>query len=283
MPMDWKKLVDTISDVILRTYEVGDATWTIFDTCEASSSSVHPSTVTIPVPETGVTTEEYLALYLNAMAQIHDYAETHGEDLDGLVISTDFGSLDLICYGTIYVNGEPMARDVIFTPYVYTQEQTIYVGQENTFVGTGSAIIWDSEADFDDWHEQTDITYAAVIGLDSSCVLEIENIVYNGEEVSSYTFEFNSITPGGTGSDGDDGDGDNIGHVPDTMDVTLFYALIISELGLIIFLIGRQMGSEVLMLVGVIVLAIGVLIPGAIEGLLTGTFEWGQLVPFSWI
>lgn len=279
----YKKLVDTITDVILRTYEVGDATWTIFDTCEASSSAIHPSTVTVPVPETGVTTEEYLALYLNAMAQIHDYAEVHGENLDGLVIQTDFGSLGLVCYGTIYVNGEAMARDVIFTPYVYTQEQTIYAGQENKFVGTGSAIIWDSEEDFGDWNQQMNITYAAAMGLDSSCVLAIENIIYNGKEVESYTFEFNSITPGGTGSDGDDGNSDNIGHVPDTMDVTLFYALIIAELGLIVILIGRIIGSEVLMLVGVIVLAIGILIPGAIEGLVTGTFDWNQMVPFSWI
>ena len=217
------------------------------------------------------------------MAQIHDYAEVHGEDLDGLVIQTDFGSLDLVCYGTIYVNGEAMARDVIFTPYVYTQEQTIYAGQENKFVGTGSAIIWDSEEDFGDWNQQMNITYAAAMGLDSSCVLAIENIIYNGKEVESYTFEFNDITPGGTGSDDDDGDGDNIGHVPDTMDVTLFYALIIAELGLIVILIGRMIGSEILMLVGVIVLAIGILIPGAIEGLITGTFDWNQMVPFSWI
>lgn len=67
------------------------------------------------------------------------------------------------------------------------------------------------------------------------------------------------------------------------MDVTLFYALIIAELGLIVILIGRMIGSEILMLVGVIVLAIGILIPGAIEGLITGTFDWNQMVPFSWI
>ena len=276
-------LVDTISDVILRTYEAGDATWTIFDVCEQSSSAIHPSTVTVPVPDTGVTTEEYLALYLNTMAQIHDYAETNGEDLEGLVITTDFGSLDLICYGTIYVNGEAMARDVIFTPYAYTQEQTIYAGQENTFQGTGTAILWDSEENFEDWDNQTSISNAAAMGLDSSCVLEIEYIIYNGEEVSSYTFQFNEVPAGGTGSDGDDGDGDNIGHVPDTMDVTLFYAIMISELGLILILVGRVIGMEALTFVGIIVLAIGVMIPGAIEGLVTGTFEWGQLVPFSWI
>lgn len=279
----YKGLIDTISDVILRTYEVGDATWTIFDTCEASSSSIHPSTVTIPTPEQGVTTEEYLALYLDAMAQVHDYAETHGNDLDGLEITVDFGSLDLVCYGTIYVNGEAMARDVIFSPYVHTQEQTIYAGQSNTFKGVGSAIIWDSVEDFDDWNQQMSLTQAAAMGLDSSCVLEIDTIVYKGEEVSSYTFEFNHVPAGGTGSDGDDGNADNIGHVPDTMDVTLFYALIISELGLIIILLGRMMNMEILMLVGIIILAIGVMIPGAIEGLLTGTFEWNQLVPFGWI
>ena len=279
----YKGLIDTISDVILRTYEVGDATWTIFDTCEASSSSIHPSTVKVPTPEEGVTTEEYLALYLDAMAQVHDYAEIHGNDLDGLEITVDFGSLDLVCYGTIYVNGEAMARNVIFSPYVHTQEQTIYAGQSNTFKGVGSAIIWDSEESFDDWNQQMSLTQAAAMELNSSCVLEIETIVDQGEEVPSYTFEFNHIPAGGTGSDGDDGNADNIGHVPDTMDVTLFYALIIAELGLIIILLGRMMNMEILMLVGIIILAIGVMIPGAIEGLLTGTFEWNQLVPFGWI
>ena len=58
------------------------------------------------------------------------------------------------------------------------------------------------------------------------------------------------------------------------MDVTLFYAIMISELGLILILVGRVIGMETLTFVGIIVLAIGVMIPGAMKGLVTGAFEW---------
>lgn len=277
----YHELVYEINRTIQQTYEAGDATWTIFDACEESNSSIHPSSIVISTPDRDLTTEEYLALYLNAMAEIHDYAQRNGTDLDGLQITTSLDSLDLVCYGTIYVNGESVARDVIFSPYVYTVDQTLSVGS-NTFQGTGSAIIWASEEDYDDWNGQMTLSDAMAIPLEDGYVIEIEKIVYNGEEVNHFDFERNEISPGGIGP-GTGWDDDDIPSVPDTMDVTVFYMLIIVELGLIIILLGRMMSSEIFMLVGIVILAIGVLIPQAIEGLITGTFEWGQLVPFSWI
>lgn len=45
------------------------------------------------------------------------------------------------------------------------------------------------------------------------------------------------------------------------MNLTMFYLLIIMELGIIVFLVGRIMGVEVLMLAGIVVIAIGIMIP----------------------
>ena len=67
------------------------------------------------------------------------------------------------------------------------------------------------------------------------------------------------------------------------MNLTMFYLLIIMELGIIVFVVGRIMGVEVLMLAGIVVIAIGIMIPQEIEGMLTGSFAWDQLIPFSWL
>ena len=82
---------------------------------------------------------------------------------------------------------------------------------------------------------------------------------------------------------GPDWDDDDIPDVPGSMNLTMFYLLIIMELGIIVFVVGRIMGVEVLMLAGIVVIAIGIMIPQAIEGMLTGSFAWDQLIPFSWL
>ena len=274
-------LVDEINRTIQQTYEAGEATWTIFDACEESDSSIHPSSIVINTPDRDLTSEEYLSLYLTSMAQIHDYAQRNGTDLDGIEITTSVDSLDLVCYGSIYVDGESVARDVIFSPYVYTVDQTWSVGS-NTFVGTGSAIIWTSETDFDDWNGQMILSESMAIPLEDGYVIEVEKIIYKGDEVDHFDFERSTISAGGVGP-GPDWDDDDIPDAPGSMDLTMFYLLIITELGIIVFLVGRIMGVEVLMLAGIVVIAIGIMIPQAIEGLLTGSFAWDQLIPFSWL
>ena len=280
MLTQWDAMIRQINTVINQTYEAGEATWTIFDACEAKDSAIHPSTVNVSIPGQNLTSEEYIVLYLNTMAQIHDYAETHANDLNGLEITTNMASLDLVCYGDIYVNGQAWAENVVFTPYIYTQSQTLTLGT-NTFNGSGSAIIWAQVDDFDSWNQQMSTASATTTPLESGYVLEIERIVYKGENTDSVDIDLAEIGRYGTGSNDDPGTGP--APVPDTLDVTVFYALVIAELGVIIILLGRMMNMQILILAGIIVLAVGVMIPEAIEGILTGSFDWGQLVPFGWI
>ena len=275
----WDGLIQQMGRTIEQTYDTGLATWTIFDACEEKDSSIHPSSIVVNIPGQNLTSDEYIILYLNSMAQIHKYAEANEEDLNGLEITTNLSSLDLVCYGTIYVNGEPIAEDVVFTPYSYTSSQTFAVG-DNQFSGTGSAIIWGQEAEFGDWDQQMNASNAVAIPLESGYVLEISKIVYQGDDVSKVDLDLASIGKYGTGS------GDNDPEpvpVPETQDVTIYYLLIIAELGLLMILLGRMEGFEILMIVGLIVLAIGILIPQAIEGLVTGSFDWSQLKPFGWL
>lgn len=280
----YDSLISQINRVIEQTYNAGKSTWTIFDACESSNSSIHPSSIVVNVPGRDLTAEEYLTLYLNAMAQIHEYAETHSNDLDGIAITMDPNSLDLVCYGTIYANGESVARNVIFSPYCYTVDQTLSVG-ENIFEGTGSAIIWgitDSVEDFQDWNQQMYLDSATAIGLENGYVVEIEAMIYNGEDTDSFTFERNEIQAGGTGSS-DDNTPDDIGKVPDPVSLAIYYCLILVGFGLAAIMAGRAYGLGILIIVGLVVIAIGVMIPEAIWGLCTGNFDWSQMVPFSWI
>lgn len=271
-------LIRQIDLVTSNTYIAGQTSWTIFDIAEESSPYVHPSSISINIPDHTLSMEERYMFYINAMAQIQDYYEANGGDLDGYELMVNVESLDLYCYGDIYVDGQLWMENAIFTPYISTNDQHLTVGT-NVWSGSGFLTVWDQTENLNQWTGTPNTADSMMIPMEKNYVLEIKNITSHGKVVESVDLTRMVIQKYGTGSN----DPDPPEPEPAMYSADILILLIIVELGMILFLIGRQIGSEIVMLIGIVVAIFGLVFPTAVSSLVLGTFEWSDLKPFGWL
>lgn len=273
----WNKMVGTFNTISDNVYDTGLATWSIFDAVEESSPYVHPSS--LPVNDVDGTTSmvEKINLTINMMAQIKDYYEANEGDLKNLDFKYNKESLNLYCYGNLYLNGKLWAENVIFTPRIYTADQHLEIGM-NTWSGSGSMTVWAQTENYADWDGSLSPS-SPVVPLSANYQLEIKKIVSNGSDVQSIDLKRATIHING---------GEEI-VVPDppttpaVYDASILWMAIIVEAGMILILLGRITGISILLTIGVIVLLVGIIIPQAVSSLILGTFTWSDLKPFGWL
>ena len=273
----WNKMVGSFNTIADNVYDTGLATWTIFDTVEESSPYIHPSS--LPVNDVDGTTSmpEKINLTINMMAQIKDYYTAHEGDLKDLDFKYNKESLNLYCYGNLYLDGRLWAENVIFTPRIYTADQHLEIGM-NTWSGSGSMTVWAQVSSFSDWDGSL-VTFSPVVPLSANYQLEIKKIVSNGSDVQSIDLKRATIHING---------GEEI-VVPDPVptpavyDASILWMAIIVEAGIILILLGRITGMSLLLTIGVVVLLVGIIIPQAVSSLILGTFTWSDLKPFGWL
>lgn len=273
----WNKMVGSFNTIADNVYDTGLATWTIFDTVEESSPYIHPSS--LPVNDVDGTTSmpEKINLTINMMAQIKDYYTAHEGDLKDLDFKYNKESLNLYCYGNLYLDGRLWAENVIFTPRIYTADQHLEIGM-NTWSGSGSMTVWAQVSSFSDWDGSL-VTSSPVVPLSANYQLEIKKIVSNGSDVQSIDLKRATIHING---------GEEI-VVPDPVptpavyDASILWMAIIVEAGIILILLGRITGMSLLLTIGVVVLLVGIIIPQAVSSLILGTFTWSDLKPFGWL
>lgn len=273
----WNTMVQTFNTISDNVYNTGMATWAIFDTVEESSPYIHPSS--LPVNDVDGTTSfvEKVNLTINMMAQIKDYYVAHEGDLEDLDFKYNKESLNLYCYGNLYLDGRLWAENIVFTPRIYTADQHLEVGM-NTWSGSGSMTVWDQVDDYSQWNGSISVS-SPVVPLSSNYSLEIKKIVSKGSDVQSVDLKRATIHING---------GDEV-IVPDPVptpavyDASILWMVIIVEAGLILILAGRLTGISILSTVGVIVLLVGIVIPQAVSSLILGTFTLSDLKPFGWL
>ena len=273
----WNKMVGSFNTIADNVYDTGLATWTIFDTVEESSPYIHPSS--LPVNDVDGTTSmpEKINLTINMMAQIKDYYTAHEGDLKDLDFKYNKESLNLYCYGNLYLDGRLWAENVIFTPRIYTADQHLEIGM-NTWSGSGSMTVWAQVSSFSDWDGSL-ATSSPVVPLSANYQLEIKKIVSNGSDVQSIDLKRATSHING---------GEEI-VVPDPVptpavyDASILWMAIIVEAGIILILLGRITGMSLLLTIGVVVLLVGIIIPQAVSSLILGTFTWSDLKPFGWL
>lgn len=71
--------------------------------------------------------------------------------------------------------------------------------------------------------------------------------------------------------------------MPKVYDSAVLWVAILVELGVILLLLARITGLELLALCGIIVVVVGVVFPEAVSSLVLGTFDWSDLSPLSWL
>ena len=272
---DWDNMVRRIGLVIDKTATAGETIWGIFDAAEASSSMISPSSVTASVKELNLSAAEQQAITIQAMTQIATYWQEYGENIQSVEFLGNLDSSQLYMYGDIYCQGSLMMEHVIFTPYMTTSaEQVFTVGKETEWEGAGYAMAWAQPEDFYSWDKTTNSGEHALIALGSDYTIKVDKIVYNGEEVDTYTLkptviERHTVDP------------DPINPVPtpvNIIDVSDLILIIMIELAIILFLLGYIGGQPMIgAIAGVIVVIVGIFFSDIIAQIILGTFEWPKL------
>lgn len=272
---DWDSMVRRVGQIIDKTAVAGETIWGIFDAAEASSSVISPSSVTASVKELNLSAREQQAITIQAMTQIASYWQQYGESIQNVEFLGNMDSSQLYMYGDIYCQGSLMMEHVIFTPYMTASaEQVFTVGKETEWEGAGYAMAWAQPEDFYSWDKSTNSGEHALISLGSDYTIKVDKIVYEGEEVDTFTLKPTIIKRQTV-------DPDPIDPTPtpvNIIDVSDLILIIMIELAIILFLLGFIGGQPLIgAIAAVIVLIIGLFFSDIIAQIILGTFEWPKL------
>lgn len=274
----YEDMVTQFCDIASNTYTTGAATWKIFDTVEESNPAIHPSAIPINVEGQTLSMVEKYYLTINSMAQIKEYYENNQGKIDDMEISFTANSLDLYCYGDLYYNGQLWAENVVFTPYISGTDQHLEIGM-NEWSGSGFMAIWDQVDSYYQWDNVVNVS-SPMSPLDKNYTLNIEKIVSHGSEVQSIDLKRSVLVPS---SQQDPEPDPEPTPMPEVYDAAIMWMVVLVEAGIILLLLGRITGIGLLTSLGVAVVLIGIVFPGAVSSLVFGNFSWGDLKPFDWI
>lgn len=276
-------LLDTARLVISDAVNAGDACWKIYDACESSSAYIHPSSVMTTLADSGMSTQEIMVQYVNAMSQITTLYETNKEALMNVEFDSDVDTFGLLVYGDILYNGSVVegCGNVIFTPYAYAAPVGLTVGKQTEWAQSGFATVWGTASDVTEFQGRTSITSTAdakTIILGDGFTFDVKGLMVDGRSADSHVMEQTEIIK----SDYEVKDHETH-DVPQVMDSDILMLLLILETGLFIAYIGFSRGMNAVTVFGMIIAIAGVLWPQVFVDLWMGDFEMEDLVPLRWL
>lgn len=274
----YEEMVSQFNDIASNTYTTGGATWKIFDTVEASNPAIHPSSIPINIEGQTLSMVEKYYLTIHAMAQIKEYFEANQGMLDDMEITFTANTLDLYCYGDLYYNGQLWAKNVVFTPYISGTDQHLEIGMNN-WSGSGFMALWAQVDDYAQWDNIVSVS-SPMSPLDKNYTLEIKKIVSGGNEVQSIDLKRSILVPS---SQQDPEPDPEPTPMPKVYDAAILWMIVLIEAGIILLLLGRITGIGILSTLGIAIVVVGIVFPGAVSSLILGTFTWADLKPFDWI
>jgi len=230
--------------------------WTISAQARQSNILLSPSSVIPQLENMDVDAIQAYAIYVSALEQIAEYYNNNGEILKAADIKISEKSMQLYCFGSIYnPDGSVIAKNVIFTPYVYVNNMTISKFGYNTFSQAGSVMIWDTEASTASEWDGTSTNNAELIVVDKGVYFESPEIYYQHKLVqNTITLEVRTIRATDIFSNWTP----ILPDTPKMLNATTLIMIIFSEMGVIIALLGWKFGSPMLIVIGIVVIALGV-------------------------
>jgi len=249
--------MDQLTARLFEAASAAQVMWTISATAHESNILLSPSSIIPHLRDINVSPEQAYALYVLALDQIGQYNTNHGELLKDGMTKISAQSLDLYCYGSIHAaDGTVIAKNVIFTPYVYVRDWTIYSGEHNTMTQDGMVMIWDTGKDTAvGWGgPSTTDAYASLL-LDKGSYLVMDEIHYKGELTPSLKLDVVSVEQIDVfkGVEWDRQD------PPNVLNATTLIMIILLEAAAIVALVGYIIGRNELYIIA-LVIAIVVLV-----------------------
>ena len=232
--------------------------WYVYEMLETSSILIRPSSVTAGMQtNTTLSPMQSAALYSLVLQQLRYFSENvTPED-----IKVSIASLDLYVFGDIYYQGTLIADNAIYTPLAYLADKTISTGYNN-WSAPGLAIIWATGINDITEFTSEGMQYG-LLEFGEGYTLDIFDIVSHNEIVNSVTLEVESMEYLGL-----IGFQDRAGlQTFDLVDLTPLVMIIMCLIGAILALFGFFLKMPILIILGGVVIAIGILGAGFIVGL----------------
>ncbi len=251
----YSEYYDRLTSLLFEAAASSQVMWTISATAHSSNILLSPSSLIPHLKNVNVDPQQSYAMYVLALDQISQYNATYGGVLKDGMMKISAQSLDLYCQGSIYAaDGTPVAENVIFTPYIYLKDWTIYSGTNNTFSQSGMIMIWDTANTTVGWDVSSTTDYQNIIVEKGTYFLPNE-IIYQGAEVPSVHLDVEEIQriSAFEGLDWDSVD------APDVLSAATLIMIIVLELGVIIALIGYVTKMPTILIIGLVVALIGIL------------------------
>lgn len=258
--------MDQLTDLLYESTNAAQTMWTISAQVNTSNILLSPSALIPHLANVGITPEQSYAMYVLALDQISQYNANYGSILKDGMTKISAQSLDLYCHGSVYAaDGTVLADNVIFTPYIYLKDWSIFSGRNNTFSQDGIIMIWDTADSAADWTIPSATGYDTLVVTKGAYILPDE-IYYGGEEVSSVHLDVKEIQRIAAFEDLDFERADT----PKVLDASTLIMIIIIELGLIIGLLGYIIRTPAMIGIGFIVIVVGAVASKFIAALLLG-------------
>ncbi len=266
---------DQLTALLFEAAESAQVMWTISANTHTSNLLLSPSSLIPHLMNVGVDAEQSYAMYVMALDQIAQYNSSYGGVLKDGMTKISSQSLDLYCHGSIYASdGTAIAENVIFTPYVYLKDWTIYSGQNNTFGQDGMVMVWDAADTAVGW------TAASTAGNYQSIVVQKgayflpDEIVYDGAQVPSLHLDVEEVQRISVFEELDWDRSD----APKVLSASTLIMIIVIELGAIVALIGYIIRMPALIVIGLVVALIGVVASDWIARVALGNED-----PLGWL
>ena len=263
----FSSLMDTVYMTMANASSAAASVWGIYD--KAGQASAYLSTLMVPNIYDGmeITQSQQELITILAMEQLASYWNDNGDQIktDDYMMSD---SMSLFVRGDIIDStGETLYEDVILTPFFY-QDTSISTG---TFSVQRQAIlaIWGTGENLSSWDGLSDSDKAALMVAEpgySVVVYEMKNQGQMTDHADLTVNKISIIDPYKLSHGVHQTDPDN------DLDKIIMLALVL--LGILVLMSGWRSGNYVVMGIGVLMIAAGLLLSSTIEGLLYDWFGW---------
>ena len=263
----FSSLMDTVYMTMANASSAAASVWGIYD--KAGQASAYLSTLMVPNIYDGmeITQSQQELITILAMEQLASYWNDNGDQIktDDYMMSD---SMSLFVRGDIIDStGETLYEDVILTPFFY-QDTSISTG---TFSVQRQAIlaIWGTGENLSSWDGLSDSDKAALMVAEpgySVVVYEMKNQGQMTDHADLTVNKISIIDPYKLSHGVHQTDPDN------DLDKIIMLALVL--LGILVLMSGWRSGNYVVMGIGVLMIAAGLLLSSTIEGLIYDWFGW---------
>ncbi|AGI47386.1 hypothetical protein TALC_00377 [Thermoplasmatales archaeon BRNA1] len=182
----WDGFVTQTEVMAVKLLSSASAIWMLFDDASSADSQISIAAYSPDLDNLDLTAEQKYAIGVLSLVQTASWYGLHSSAITASDMTVSEASLSLMAVGTIRApDGTILAENVVFTPFNWLDSQQVKVGT-TVWNQSGFALVW---GDAGTWSGESAYSDRSLVSLVAGSTLEIERLVYDGDEVSMLTLE----------------------------------------------------------------------------------------------